>query len=330
MHSIFKHMKKYLSGAAASSLNEAKLAYSEFHKAVHVYSPAYISSEFDELLSLADHITFNSLSEWERYRDKIARHTKTSAGIRINPEYSEITIDLYNPCLVGSRLGIVANALKAALPEGIEGLHFHTLCESSTTTLANTLAVVESKFGHLLDQAKWLNMGGGHAITKKGYDIYALIDLIRNMRDKYQIAIILEPSSAIAWQAGWLISTVLDIQENKGIRTAILDISFAAHLPDCLEVPYKPKVWQANKTPAAYRYHLGGLTCLAGDFLPDYFFEKPLKVGDKIIFNNMIHYTMVKTNTFNGINLPAIGILKKDNTFQLVKQFGYTSYKSRL
>ncbi|GAA4840506.1 carboxynorspermidine decarboxylase [Algivirga pacifica] len=324
----FPMVKKYLPGVTASSLNEALLGVNEFGGEIHAYSPVYLPNEIDGILEHASHVTFNSLAEWERYKEKV-KAKGVSAGLRINPEYSEVTTDLYNPCVVGSRLGVRAEQIGDELPEGIEGLHFHTLCENGAETLERTLEAVEERFGHLLHQAKWLNMGGGHAITRKGYDTELLINLIQQLRKNYNLQVILEPGSAVGWETGPLISTVLDIVENQGTTTAMLDVSFAAHMPDTLEMPYKPRVRGAVED-GKYHYNLGGTTCLAGDFMAGYSFEAPLKVGDKIILEDMIHYTMVKTTTFNGVNLPSIGMYKKDGSFELFKSFGYESYKDRL
>jgi carboxynorspermidine decarboxylase len=239
---------------------------------------------------------------------------------------------MYNPCVPGSRLGVTRSHLGEQLPEGIEGIHFHTLCENGSDVLERTLEALESRFGDLLHQAKWLNMGGGHLMTREGYDIPKLITLIKRLKEKYNLEIILEPGSAIAWRTGYLTSTVLDIMESQGIQVAILDTSFAAHMPDTLEMPYKPRILGAHYEPidGLPTYRLGGMTCLAGDFMGDYSFDTPLEIGSQIVFDDMIHYTMVKTTTFNGVNLPSIGIWKTDDAFQLVKEYGYESFKDRL
>ncbi|HEX9956393.1 MAG TPA: carboxynorspermidine decarboxylase, partial [Fibrella sp.] len=255
-----------------------------------------------------------------------------SFGIRVNPQYSEVATDMYNPCVPGSRLGVTRDKLPDTLPAEIEGLHFHTLCENDSFTLERTLAALESNFGDLLRQVKWVNMGGGHLMTREGYDTQHLIGLLKAFREKYDVDVIMEPGSAIGWQTGVLVSTVLDVFDSQGIDVAVLDSSFAAHMPDTLEMPYKPRVRDAYQEPVAGKptYRLGGMTCLAGDFMGDYSFDQPLQVGDRIIFEDMIHYTMVKTTTFNGVNLPAIGIAKEDGTFQLVREYGYESFKDRL
>lgn len=333
MFSAFPLIKEYLKTCTASSLNEARLCYEEYGEEAHLCAPAYLEEEFDELMTYSSHITFNSLNQWERFKDKVTSSKKDiSCAIRINPEYSEVKIDLYNPCIPGSRLGITADKLGDTLPEGIEGLHFHTLCEDSAETLENTLKHVEQKFGHLLKQAKWLNMGGGHHITRKDYNVDLLIKLINNIQDKYNIEVILEPGEAIGWQTGYLVSSVQDILDSKGVQVAILDVSFSAHMPDCLEMPYKPKILCASSEPEDGKptYRMGGMTCLAGDFMSDYSFDAELKIGDKIIFDDMIHYTMVKTTTFNGVGLPSIGIWTEEDDFKLVRKFGYEDYRDRL
>ncbi len=332
MYAAFPLVKQYLSGATASSLNEARLIYEEMKCKAHVYAPAYKPEEFNELLTYSSHITFNSLNQWHLFKKQIDEHpTKISCGIRINPQYAEVETDMYNPCIVGSRLGITREALGESLPEGIEGLHSHTLCENDSYTLERTLVHIEEKFGDLLHQVKWLNLGGGHLMTREGYNHEHLIAQLKRLRETYQIDIILEPGSAIAWQTGYLKSTVLDIVDAQGVDVAILDVSFAAHMPDTLEMPYKPRIWGAtDPIEGKPTYRMGGMTCLAGDFKGDYSFENPLKIGDSIIFDDMIHYTMVKTTTFNGVGLPSIGIWKENDEFQLIKSFGFETYKDRI
>lgn len=332
MYKMFPMVKKYLSGATASSLNEARLIFEEMDCLAHTYAPAYKPEEFEELMGYSSHITFNSLNQFQQFKDQVdAFDRKISMGLRINPQYAEVSTDMYNPCVVGSRLGITRDALGDILPEGIEGLHSHTMCENDSYVLERTLVHIEEKFGDLLHQIKWLNLGGGHLMTKEGYDHAHLIATIKRLKATYNIEIILEPGSAIAWQTGYLRSRVLDIVDAQGVDVAILDISFAAHMPDTLEMPYKPKVWGASD-PIAGRptYRLGGMTCLAGDYMSEYSFEKPLKIGDTIIFDDMIHYTMVKTTTFNGVGLPSIGIWHEDETFELVKSFGFESFKEKI
>lgn len=338
MYSVFPIVREYLSGATASSLNEIKLINDFMGVKAHTYIPAYLDREFDEVLRRSSHLTFNTLSQYERFKDRVGEYNaenpdqRISMGIRVNPQYSEVEADMYNPCVPGSRLGETADKFGGTLPEGVEGIHFHTLCENGSDTLERTLAALEAKFGDLLHQAKWLNMGGGHLMTREGYDIGRLVKLVQGVREKYDLDVILEPGSAIAWRTGILTSTVLDIMDSQGIQVAILDVSFAAHMPDTLEMPYKPYIVGAHHEPVSGKptYRLGGMTCLAGDFMGDYSFDKPLEVGDQLIFEDMIHYTMVKTSTFNGVNLPSIGIWQADETFRLVRSYGYESFKDHL
>ncbi len=336
MYSTFPLVRRYLTGVTASSLSEALLGEQEFGGEVHAYVPAYMPKEFDAIARIASHLTFNSLSEYERYCGRLAG---ASAGLRINPEYAEVETDLYNPCIPGSRLGVTAAQLGDRLPADISGLHFHTLCEKGSDTLERTLEHVEANFAAQLRQVRWLNMGGGHAITRQDYDVEHLVALIRNIRARYPNLqeVILEPGSAVAWETGYLISTVLDVVHNGGQRTAMLDTSFAAHMPDTLEMPYRPRIRGANDAAAqpefhadGHRYNLGGLTCLAGDFLPSYTFPQPLQTGDRIVFEDMMHYTMVKTTTFNGVTLPAIAIAREDGSMDIIKTFGYEDYKRRI
>jgi carboxynorspermidine decarboxylase len=332
MYKMFPMVKKYLSGATASSLNEARLIFEEMDCLAHSYAPAYKPEEFEELMGYSSHITFNSLNQFQQFKNQVdGFERKISMGLRINPQYAEVSTDMYNPCVVGSRLGITRDALGGTLPEGIEGLHSHTMCENDSYVLERTLVHIEEKFGDLLHQIKWLNLGGGHLMTKEGYDHAHLIAIIKRVKATYNIDIILEPGSAIAWQTGYLRSRVLDIVDAQGVDVAILDISFAAHMPDTLEMPYKPKVWGAtDAVQGKPTYRLGGMTCLAGDYMSEYSFEKPLEIGDTVIFDDMIHYTMVKTTTFNGVGLPSIGIWHEDDTFELVKSFGFESFKEKI
>jgi len=334
MYSTFPLVRQYLYGVTASSLSEALLGEQEFGGEVHAYVPAYVPEEFDEIARIASHLTFNSLRQHERYRGRLAG---ASAGLRINPEYAEVETDLYNPCIPGSRLGVTAAQLGDTLPAGIRGLHFHTLCEKGSDTLERTLAHVEANFAGQLRQVGWLNMGGGHAITRKGYDVEHLVALIRDIRARYPNLqeVILEPGSAVAWETGYLVSTVLDVVHNAGQRTAMLDTSFAAHMPDTLEMPYRPRIRGATDAAAqpdadGHHYNLGGLTCLAGDFLPSYSFPQPLQPGDRVVFEDMMHYTMVKTTTFNGVTLPAIAIARENGSMDVIKTFGYEDYKRRI
>ena len=329
---VFPILKQYLAGATASSLHEARLAFEEMGNKCHAYTPAYLPAEFNEFMTYASHMTFNSLNQVDQFAS-LAINKGISCGIRINPEYAEVETEMYNPCIAGSRLGIRRSDLGDLLPEGVEGLHSHTLCENDSYVLERTLNVIDEKFGDLLQQAKWLNLGGGHLITRADYQVDHLIQVLKVFKAKYpHLHIILEPGSAVGWQTGFLKSTVLDIVHSAGIDVAILDVSFAAHMPDTLEMPYKPRIRHASSELLAGKptYRFGGMTCLAGDYYGDYSFENALSIGDTIIFEDMIHYTMVKTTTFNGVNLPDIGILHTDGKYQRFKHFGYESFKDRL
>jgi carboxynorspermidine decarboxylase len=330
MWGVFPIIREYITGFAASSLYEAKLGFEEMKSKGQTYCVAFRSQEFDEIIKYSSHITFNSLNQFYKYSKK-AIAAGISCGIRVNPEYSEVQTELYNPTAPNSRLGMTTMHFGDKLPEGIEGLHFHALCENDSFALEHTLMSFEKKFGHLIPQAKWVNMGGGHLMTSKEYDIDHLIRLLKNFKNKYKVEVILEPGAAFVWQTGYLISTVLDIVENGGIKTAILDVSFTAHMPDCLEMPYRPVISGATE-PAQGKstYRIGGLSCLSGDYMSEYSFDQELKEGDLIIFEDMIQYTMVKTTMFNGIHHPDICILSQNNEFRLLKKFGYEDYKGRL
>jgi carboxynorspermidine decarboxylase len=330
MWSSFSVVSEYLSGCSASSYNEARLAREHFGGHVHLYAPAYTDKEFPELLKLSDRISFNSLSQWQRFSDQ-ALAAGMSCGLRVNPEIDEVETDLYNPCSPQSRLGILTQEL-TSLPEGIEGLHAHALCECGADSTARLIEAIETRFGHLLDKIKWLNLGGGHLMTRKDYDMELLIRTLYSFRQRYPwIEVILEPGSAIAWQTGPLISTVLDIISRGGIDIAILDTSATAHMPDVLEMPYRPEVRTAGlPDEKAVTYRLGGMTCLAGDVIGDYSFDQPLNIGDRVIFEDMIHYTMVKTTMFNGVHHPAIAIDHGDGNIEVVRQFEYEDYEQRL
>jgi carboxynorspermidine decarboxylase len=332
MWGVFPILKEYISGAAASSVDEARLCYEEIGSQAHTYSPVYKMNEFNSILKYSSHITFNSLAQFNKYSTELQNYPKKiSAGLRINPEFSEISHGLYNSCSPGSRLGIIAEDLNDGLPEGIEGLHFHVLFESDSYALEKVLQIVELKFGKFFPQLKWINMGGGHLITAKDYDADHLIKILRRFREKYGLHLILEPGSAFAWETGELVATVEDIVENQGIKTAILDVSFTAHMPDCLEMPYKPKISSAtDPVHGKPTYRIGGNSCLSGDVMGDWSFEKELIPGDRIIFLDMIHYTMVKTTTFNGVHHPSICIWTRDGQLRLLKEFGYEDYKNRL
>ncbi len=328
----FPIVREYLPGTTSSSLYEARLGHEDFGGEVHACAPVYLPQEMPELLGYVSHITFNSLSQWSRYRSLIeAEQGRVSPALRINPEHSEVATDLYNPGAPGSRLGVSIEELSDGLPEGIEGLHFHSLCECGADALERTLATFEQNFGHLLQQVSWLNLGGGHLITREGYDVDLLVRLIRDLRTKYDVSILLEPGAAIAWRAGYLTATVLDRVERRGIKTLMLDVSFSAHMPDCLEMPYKPTVRSArDPAPDEQGWRLGGMTCLAGDWLGDYVFETEPQIGDPIIFEDMMHYTLVKTTMFNGVAHPAICMRDAEDNIRLVREFGYADYRSRM
>ena len=332
MWGVFPILREYISGAAASSADEARLCFEEMGYPAHTYSPVYKAGDFNSLLGYSSHISFNSLAQFRKYSKELQKqHGKISIGLRINPEFSEIAHGLYDPCSPGSRLGIIADDLKGGLPEGIEGLHFHVLFESDSYALEKVLQVIEAKFGKFFPQLKWINMGGGHLITRNGYDTNHLIKILKQFHDKTGLHLILEPGSAFAWETGELVATVEDIVVNQGIRTAILDVSFTAHMPDCLEMPYKPLISGATDPVAGKpTYRIGGNSCLSGDVMGEWSFEKELVPGDIIVFLDMIHYTMVKTTTFNGVHHPSIGIWTLDGKFRLIREFGYEDYKNRL
>jgi len=333
MWKLFPIIKEYITSSTASSLNEALLAYKEMGSLAHSYSPAFTDKEFPQILKFSSHITFNSFSQFEHFLPFIKKSKKNvSLGIRINPEFNVVETDLYNPCIAGSRLGVIADSMPQKLPKEIEGIHFHTLCESSSYDLENVLKHIENKFEQQLKQIKWINMGGGHLITRKGYDINHLINLLQSFKKSWNIEIILEPGSAFVWETGVLVSEVIDIVEISGIKTAILDISFSAHTPDCLEMPYKPWIIGASQEPDKSKptYRMGGNSCLAGDFIGEWSFEKELKKGDKIVFKDMIHYTVVKTNMFNGVSHPSIAIWNDKTGLKMLRQFNYKDFKNRM
>ena len=332
MWGVFPILREYISGAAASSADEARLCFEEIGTPAHTYAPVFKAVDFNTILQYSSHITFNSLAQFSRYSTELQNYPKKiSAGLRINPEFSEISHELYNPCSPGSRLGITAEDLSGGLPEGIEGLHFHVLFESDSYALEKVLRIVEIKFGKFFPQLKWINMGGGHLITRNDYDSGHLIKILRQFQERSGLHIILEPGTAFAWETGELVGTVEDIVENQGIKTAILDVSFTAHMPDCLEMPYKPGIYGASDpVPGKPVYRIGGNSCLSGDVMGDWSFDKELVPGDRIVFLDMIHYTMVKTTTFNGVHHPSIGIWTKEGKFRLIKEFSYDDYKNRL
>lgn len=332
MYSVFPLVSRYLQGITASSLFEARLGYEEMGKEVHIFAPAYLEEEFAEILAVCDHLSFNSFAQWNKFKNRVQNKPgkKVSCGIRINPEYSEIETPIYNPCYQYSRLGVTLANFRPEELAGIEGLHFHTMCEQNSDTLKRTIKVVDEKFGSYLKQMKWLNMGGGHHITREDYDLETLVECINYFQDKYGVQVYLEPGEAVALNTGFLVAQVLDIVDN-GMKIAILDTSAACHMPDVLEMPYRPNIIDAGKPGEfSYTYRLGGMTCLAGDIIGDYSFKKPLKPGDRLVFCDMAHYTMVKNNMFNGINLPAIALFSPEKGIKVVKQFGYEDFKTRL
>jgi carboxynorspermidine decarboxylase len=333
MWSVFPLIKKYIQSTTASSLNEARLAFEEFGTPAHTYSPVYTETDFPGILNCSSHITFNSLTQFERFYPVVKQSgKKVSLGLRVNPEFSEVETELYNPCAPGSRLGVVADQLSEKLPDGIEGLHFHTLCESKSFDLEKTMKAFEDKFGKYFSQIKWVNMGGGHLMSHKDYNVDHLIELLKDFRNRTGLEVILEPGSAFAWETGYLVSTVIDVVENRGIKTALLDVSFAAHMPDCLEMPYKPRIAGSyfETVEGKPTYRMGGNSCLSGDYVGFWSFDSELKPGDRIIFEDMIHYTMVKTTFFNGVNHPSIGSWNDQTGFRLIRRFGYEDYKNKL
>lgn len=346
----FPIMREYISHTTASSPYEARLALEEFGSLAHTYSPAYTQEDFPEILRCSGHITFNSLTQYERFAPQVLDYKDhpVSIGLRVNPEYSEIETELYNPCAPGSRFGVLASQLPDTLPAGVEGFHCHCHCESSAQALQNTLVHLEEKFSRWFSQIKWLNLGGGHLMTRKDYDVSLLIQILRSLKERYpHLQLILEPGSAFAWQTGCLVSHVVDVVENHGVRTAILDVSFTCHMPDCLEMPYQPVVRGAESLPAEYVwqeaqnnltspsllghvYRLGGNSCLSGDFMGCWLFDAPLEIGQEVIFEDMLHYTTVKTNMFNGIPHPSIVLQHTDGTEEVLRSYTYEDYRDRM
>lgn len=329
MFSLYPLIGKYLAGTTASGLYEAKLGTQQMGGETHIFAAAYRDAEFDEILTLCDHLSFNSFAQWQRYRGKALAAGK-SCGIRINPQHSTQQHGIYDPCASGSRLGVTRAAFRPDLLNGIEGLHFHTLCEQNADALIETLAAVEEKFGEFLPRMKWVNFGGGHHITRADYDREALVRCVRRFREKYGVDVYLEPGEAVALNAGSLFATVLDVVEND-LQIAILDASAACHMPDVIEMPYRPPLAGAGQPgEKPYTYRLAGGTCLAGDVIGDYSFDAPLTVGTQLQFDDMAIYTMVKNNTFNGMPLPAIAVRRPGGEVQLVRSFGYEDFKQRL
>lgn len=331
----FPIFKEYIQATTASSLFEAKLAMYEFGSKAHTYSPAYTDYEIEEICQCSSHITFNSLTQFEHHK-KTALKNNVSIGIRINPEYSEVETDLYNPCAPGTRFGITADNIPPTLPQEIEGFHCHCHCESSAEEFKRSLQQVENKFSTWFHQLKWINLGGGHLMTRANYNVDLLIEILTNFKKKYpHLHIILEPGSAFAWQTGTLVTQVVDIVENQGIKTAIINASFTCHMPDCLEMPYHPRIRNAqhideHSTSHPYIYRIGGNSCLSGDYMGYWVFDKPLSINEHIIFEDMIHYTTVKTNMFNGISHPSIALLHKDSELEFLREYTYEDYKTRM
>ena len=341
MWKSFPIFREYIRYTTASSVYEARLAYEEFGSKAHTYSPAYTETDFPVIMKCSSHITFNSFNQFRHFYPEIeANEEKISCGIRINPEYSEVEVELYNPCAPGTRFGVTADLLPDTLPAGIEGFHCHCHCESGSYELEHTLKHIEAKFSRWFSQIKWLNLGGGHLMTRKDYDTDHLVALLKELKARYpHLEIILEPGSAFTWQTGPLVASVVDIVESRGIKTAVLDVSFTCHMPDCLEMPYQPTVRGAETLPAEavktarpedYIYHLGGNSCLSGDYMGSWRFDHPLQIGERIVLEDMIHYTMVKTNMFNGIHHPSIAIWHTNDTLEVYKSFGYEDYRDRM
>lgn len=332
----FPIIREYITSSTASSLNEMRLSNDYLGGGVHTYCPVYREVDMPAFLAGSSHITFNSVAQYERHRPTLQSYNalhpedRVSPGLRVNPRCSVVETDIYNPCLPGSRFGVEPDALASGLPDGIEGLHFHALCESDSYDLEKVLAALESQYGHLLGKIKWLNMGGGHLMTREGYDTEHLISVLKGMHTRYPgLRLIMEPGSAFTWRTGDLITSVLDVVENAGIRTAIIDASFACHMPDCLEMPYKPAVTESNAT-GKWRYRLGGNSCLSGDYVSDWGFDSPLLEGDVLTLEDMNHYTNVKTNMFNGIQHPDVWLCRSDGHMELLRHYDYADYRDRM
>jgi len=325
---FFPLIKQYTDGATASSLNEAKLIFEEMGCRAHTYSTVYEEEDFEKILYYSNHLTFNSLTQFEKYKDKVSNNV--SVGLRINPEFSQVETELYNPCTTGSRLGITSDHLKK-LPKGVDGLHFHVLCESTAVDLVNVFKAVDEKFGDMLFDAKWLNMGGGHLLNSGKYDLTKLIFLCKKIKAKYDVEVILEPGSGIIWNTGVLVTRVEDIVEANGVQTLMLNTSFTAHMPDTLEMPYRPDIVGANKDgEGEHKYRIGGVSCLAGDYLEVYGFSEPVEIGHRIIFKDMMHYTTVKTNMFNGVRHPDLGVWSLEEGYRTLRSYTYKDYRRRM
>ncbi len=334
MWSTFPLLKQYLAGATASSLNEVKLINDEFGQKAHACFVVYLANEFVEVLENSSHITFNSLSQYRKFKSYIIQYPNVKFGIRIDPGVSGSTVEKYNPCMPGGRFGVQVEEIQEGLPEGITGVHFHALCENDASDLELVLENVESNFGHCLHEASWVNMGGGHHITKKGYNFELLVDLINSFKQNYKVEVTLEPGEAIGWETGVLKARVEDLLHKDEVHTATLNVSFCAHMPDCLEMPYKPNVYNEidpiNEGENVTTYTFGGNTCMSGDFVSGFTFAQPLKEGETVVFMDMMHYTFVKSTTFNGVPLPAISVVSKEGKLTILKEFGYLNFKGRL
>ena len=330
----FPIIREYGVDATASSLNELRLAREELHAEVYSYCPAYTPDTIGEYLDGSTHITFNSLGQWERCRSEVAaRNGKVSPGLRVNPQCSVIGTDIYNPALPGSRFGVTSDMMPEELPQGLEGFHFHALCESDSHDLERVLAAFEEQFGRYLPSLKWVNMGGGHLMTRAGYDTAHLVSVLRGFKARHpNLEVILEPGSAFTWRTGDLITSVVDVVENQGVKTAIVDVSFACHMPDTLEMPYKPAITEAlaEPDPSMPTYRLGGNSCLSGDYVGDWSFVRPLQAGDRLRLEDMNHYTTVKTTMFNGISHPSIVLCRASGECEVLREFTYQDYKSRM
>ncbi len=330
----FPIIREYGVDATASSLNELRLAREELHAEVHSYCPAYTPDTIGEYLDGSTHITFNSLGQWERFRSEVAaRNGKVSPGLRVNPQCSVIGTDIYNPALPGSRFGVTSDMMPEELPQGLEGFHFHALCESDSHDLERVFAAFEEQFGRYLPSLKWVNMGGGHLMTRAGYDTAHLVSVLRGFKARHpNLEVILEPGSAFTWRTGDLITSVVDVVENQGVKTAIVDVSFACHMPDTLEMPYKPAITEAlaEPDPSMPTYRLGGNSCLSGDYVGDWSFVRPLQAGDRLRLEDMNHYTTVKTTMFNGISHPSIVLCRASGECEVLREFTYQDYKSRM
>lgn len=331
----FPIFREYISATTASSLYEARLGKEEFGSATHTFSPAYTEYEIDAIAKCSSHLTFNSLTQMERFANRaLQANGSLSLGLRVNPEYSEVGTDIYNPCAPGTRFGVCSDKLPAILPDFIEGFHCHCHCESGSDVFVRTLSHIEEHFSTWFKQLKWINFGGGHLMTRKDYDVQLLVDTLNDFHHRYPwLKVILEPGSAFGWQTGPLVSQVVDIVENKGIKTAILNVSFTCHMPDCLEMPYKPAVRFAktlDENIGEHVYRLGGNSCLSGDFMGYWQFDHELTIGENIIFEDMLHYTTVKSNMFNGISHPSIMLAKENGELCLLKEFMFDDYKNRM